>query len=242
MKRKFAAFDIDGTLFRSGLYREVVYELIRMEALPKKVLQAFAAKEQAWRKRSHGNAFYEFDRAMFEALDDHLPKLKVSYFDLAVERVIKAHRDNVYVYTRNLTRSLKAEGYMLIAISGSQTEVVEPFAKHYKFDLWVGAHYHRSGDYFTGEVMKTHKSKDLFLKQLIETHNLTLQGSYGVGDSGGDTEMLSMVENPIAFNPEQTLFEQATKKGWKIVIERKNMIYELSPGSKEYTLSSTSTH
>jgi hydroxymethylpyrimidine pyrophosphatase-like HAD family hydrolase len=38
-KQKVAAFDIDGTLFRSGLYREVAYELMKMGALPEKILQ-----------------------------------------------------------------------------------------------------------------------------------------------------------------------------------------------------------
>ncbi len=42
--------------------------------------------------------------------------------------------------------------------------------------------------------------------------------------------MLEFVENPIAFNPEDTLFEKAKEQGWKIVIERKNVTYELACG------------
>lgn len=38
-KQKFAVFDIDGTLFRSGLYREVAYELMKMGALPDDILE-----------------------------------------------------------------------------------------------------------------------------------------------------------------------------------------------------------
>lgn len=242
MKRKFAAFDIDGTLFRSGLYREVVYELIRMEAIPKRALQSLAAKERAWQKRSHGSAFYEFDQAMVDMLEHHLTRLKVSYFDLAAENVIRAHRDNVYVYTRDLVQSLRKEGYLLVAISGSQKELVEPFAKHYKFDMWVGAQYERDGEYFTGQAIKTHKSKDIFLRQLIEEHDLTLKDSIAVGDTRGDIEMLKIVENPVVFNPEQSLLDEALKQQWKIVIERKNVSYELQPGKAEYRLANTIAH
>jgi phosphoserine phosphatase len=39
--------------------------------------------------------------------------------------------------------------------------------------------------------------------------------------------MLEAVENPIAFNPNQTLYNHAKKRGWEIVVERKDVIYEL---------------
>ncbi len=226
--KKFAAFDIDGTLFRSGLYREVIYELIRMGSLPKSVLQSFADKEKAWQKRAHGIAFKEFEQAQAEALDEYLPNLRVADFDAAANKVIANHKDNVYVYTRDLARNLKDDGYLLIAISGSQIELVEPFAKHYDFDICVGQTHMRNGEFFTGESIKTHKGKDKFLTQLITEHNLTLKDSYAVGDSAGDIEMLEMVEKPIAFNPEHRLFSEAQAKGWTIVLERKNMMYELA--------------
>jgi len=227
MSKKFAAFDMDGTLFRSGLYREVVYELVELGALPKSILTSLADKEQAWRKRTHGSAFGEFDAALAMSMDEHLPKVKVGYFDLAVERVIHNHKDNVYVYTRELAKKLKADGYVLIAISGSQQEVVEPFAEHYDFDHAIGQRYERGEEYLLGVERKTHKGKGKFLKDIVEREGLTFDGSIAVGDTSGDIEMLELVDSPIAFNPEQRLYSLAKEKGWKIVLERKNMMYEL---------------
>lgn len=241
-KKKFAAFDIDGTLFRSGLYREVAFELVRMGAVPESILKKIADKETAWKKRAHGSAFGEFDEAVVNAFDKELPRLKTAYFDLAAERVIKAHKDNVYVYTRELTKALKNQGYFLVAISGSQYEVVGPFAQHYGFDTWVGQQFERGGEYFTGHIRKTHEGKGKYLKRLIDEHNLTMQDSIAVGDSGGDIEMLQMVDKPIAFNPEDRLFSIAQDNGWKIVIERKNMIYELEQGKDAYELSKADSH
>ncbi len=240
--KKFAAFDIDGTLFRSGLYREVAFELVRMGAIPESILKNIADKETAWKKRAHGSAFGEFDEAVVNAFDKELPRLKTAYFDLAAERVIKAHKDNVYVYTRELTKELKAKGYFLIAISGSQYEVVGPFAEHYGFDTWIGQKFERGEEYFTGHIRKTHEGKGKYLKSLIEKHNLNLEDSIAVGDSGGDIEMLKMVEYPIAFNPESTLYSVAQSHGWRIVIERKNMIYELEKGKYAYALSEANSH
>jgi phosphoserine phosphatase len=54
-----------------------------------------------------------------------------------------------------------------------------------------------------------------------------LEGSVGVGDTEGDISLLEAVELPICFNPNMKLFERAKLKDWKVVIERKDVIYEL---------------
>ena len=236
---RFAVFDIDGTLFRSGLYREVIFELVRMGAVPERLAQTYEPLELAWKQRAHGNAFREFEYVMATTFDTVLTQIKISDYDRAVDTVITAQRDNVYVYTRDLVRDLKKQGYTLIAISGSQEEMVQPFAEYYGFDIWVGQHFERAGDYFTGEIVKTHEGKDKFLSKIIAEHKLDLAGSIGVGDSGGDIEMLEMVEHPIAFNPESNLLNHAKKAGWEIVIERKNVIYTLREQDGSYVLAET---
>jgi hypothetical protein len=51
--KKFAAFDIDGTIFGSGLYREIVYELLSKDRFHQKlsknsqILKLIGAKERA---------------------------------------------------------------------------------------------------------------------------------------------------------------------------------------------------
>lgn len=240
-KQKFAAFDIDGTLFRSGLYREVFYELYKMGSLPPHLGEETTLKHREWRHRVHGNAFEEFEEIMVGGLDSYLPKLRISDYDEAVKRVIDKKAENVYVYTRNLLRQLQDEGYMTIAISGSQHELVEPFAQRYGFDTWIGQQWERGEEYFTGNVVKTHTGKDVIIKRLIDEYDLTLEGSYAVGDSNGDSGMLGIVDHPIAFNPTYELLEKALENGWKIVIERKNTSLELTkePNLGQYILEKT---
>jgi HAD superfamily hydrolase (TIGR01490 family) len=236
-KQKFAAFDIDGTLFRSGLYREVAFELMKMGVLPNDVLEETTAKNREWRHRTHGNAFEEFELLLVNKMDSLLPQIKVRDYDTAVKKVIEKRAENVYVYTRDLIKDLKSNGYFLVAISGSQIELVEPFAKLYGFDAWVGQEWERGEEFFTGKIVKTHTKKDAILERLASTHNLTYTDSYAVGDSNGDTGMLSVVDNPIAFNPTYELYEQAVQNGWTIAVERKNVMYTLKPSeSGEYQL------
>lgn len=229
-KKKFAAFDIDGTLFRSGLYREVSYELAKMGKVPEEITNELTAKHRQWRHRIHGNAFEEFDRTMVMALDEFSTQIRVADYDEAVGRVLEKKAENVYVYTRNLARQLKDQGYFLIAISGSQVDLVEPFAKKYGFDTWVGQEWERGEEFFTGKTTKSHTNKDIILNRLINEHDLTLDGSVAVGDSNGDVGMLGLVDRPIAFNPTAELYDKAIINKWTIVIERKNMMYELAPG------------
>lgn len=243
MSRKFAAFDIDGTLFRSGLYREVFYELYKMGVLPSELTEQTTEKHRQWRHRMHGNAFEEFEKIMVGGMDSYLPQLRVSDYDAAVARVLEKKAENVYVYTRDLLRKLQAEGYFTIAISGSQHELVEPFACKYGFDAWIGQQWERNGEYFTGNVVKTHTGKDKIIERLTDEHDLTLEGSYAVGDSNGDSGMLSIVDHPIAFNPTHELLEKALEHGWKIVVERKNASYELEKGSNGHVvLAHTNQH
>jgi len=39
--------------------------------------------------------------------------------------------------------------------------------------------------------------------------------------------MLKMVADPICFNPNKELYDYARKAGWKIAIERKDVIYQI---------------
>lgn len=48
--------------------------------------------------------------------------------------------------------------------------------------------------------------------------------------------MLSVTERPIAFNPNAALYDEAQKHGWKIVLERKNMIYEMDKNGEGYVV------
>lgn len=228
MSRKFAAFDIDGTLFRSGLYREVFYELYKMGVLPSDLGEETTLKHREWRHRVHGNAFEEFERIMVGGLDSYLPQLRISDYDEAVKHVLDKKAENVYVYTRDLIKQLKADNYFIVAISGSQQELVEPFAQRYDFDAWIGQQWERGDEFFTGNVVKTHTGKDKIIQRLIDEHDLTLKGSYAVGDSNGDSGMLSIVDNPIAFNPTYELLEKALENNWKVVVERKNTSYEIT--------------
>lgn len=126
---------------------------------------------------------------------------------------------------------------MLFAISASQIEIVEPLAKYYGFDDWGGSRYEQKAGKFTGaKQVLNRENKPEHLKKLIKKHSVTLSDSIAVGDSDSDIPMLELVQRPLVFNPNVELFKHASAKGWKIVVERKNMTYELEQKNGRYVL------
>jgi phosphoserine phosphatase len=93
---------------------------------------------------------------------------------------------------------------------------------------------------FTGDKSVLRREKKLeLLRELAAKHGADWQHSLGVGDSESDIPMLSAVEQPVAFNPTKQLFEHARAQNWKIVLERKSVIYELEPDDNAYRLVNT---
>jgi HAD superfamily hydrolase (TIGR01490 family) len=236
MKRKFAAFDIDGTIGRSSIFLDVVHELLNTNHLPAETRNKLLEFRQDYKNRTHSNAFKDYSKYSVDVLFNNIANLSVETYRSAVDAVLERTKSYVHVYTRDLLKQLKSENYFLIAISGSEMYAVQQFTSQFEFDLAIGEIYHEKNGKFTGKIDQVFHKKGEFIKGFIEEHDLTLEGSIAVGDSMGDLSMLDIVETPIAFNPEDSLYNHARQNGWKIVVERKNVIYELEPKNGHFIL------
>ena len=82
---------------------------------------------------------------------------------------------------------------------------------------------------FTGEVIDLHliANKANIVRRAVEKEKLTLKNSVAVGDTEGDIPMLELVDTPICFNPNAKLYRIAKLNGWKVIVERKDVVYEI---------------
>ncbi len=231
MSRPFAVFDIDGTVVRWQLYHALADELARQGLLDQTRFQAVRQTRMTWKRRESENSFQDYERALVELVDGALSDIRLSDFEAACDHVMAEYKDQVYTYTRNLIEDLRSKHYLLFAISASQSQIVERFATYYGFDDFGGSEYEVKDGYFTGRklVLLKRERKPELLNQLVDKHGGTWEGSLAAGDSESDIPMLGSVEQPIAFNPTRELFDHARANSWKIVVERKNMVYELEP-------------
>lgn len=227
-EKKIACFDVDGTIFRSSLLIEVVEELIRQGSFPASSATYFEKPFSDWVNRR--GSYENYISRVVEAFVIHIKGLPREKFANATSAVISLQRDRVYRYTRDLVASLKDDGYYLLAISHSPKWLLDEFCIEYGFDKVYGKHYIIGDDgKFTGGILNDSFSmnKAEVLKSAVEIEGLTLNESVGVGDTEGDIPMLSLVSRPICFNPNQSLFTYAKEQHWEVVVERKDVIYQI---------------
>ncbi len=236
-QRPFAVFDIDGTIIRWQLYHAIADSLAKTGHIDAELFEQARGARMQWKKRVGDDAFKDYEEKLVGIYDTALKTLTADDFMSAVRSVFDEYKEQTYTYTRDLIRSLQKQNYLLFAISASQEEVVEMLAKYYGFDAWAGSKYPRQGNRFTGK--KVPLKRDLKVKtldQFIKQFDASRKGSIAVGDSDSDIPMLEAVEQPLAFNPDKKLFHHAQQRGWKIILERKNMVYELEPEDGKYAL------
>src|SRR3989344_2135812 len=227
-KEKIAIFDIDGTIFRKNLHFELINELAWMKIFPQEVRLRLTEIYSNWLE--HEGTYEEYRKALVEIYSEHIKGCTREEVLRASKIVVPFHAKRTYIFSEQLIKKLRKKGYRLIVISGSPLEIVEEYNRHYlKFDEVFGSVYALDADgRYTGEAtFEPSKNKGQIVEDYIGRHSISLDDSYGVGDTESDISFLKLGEYPIAFNPNQNLKAVAEKEGWQIIVEKKDVIYEL---------------
>jgi len=228
MTSPVAFFDIDGTLFRSSLFIELIERLAQAEVFPRETPEEYRAEFTAWKNRV--GTYEDYIDAVLESFYAHLPGVHYGTLVDVGHEVVRDMGQHVYRYPRDLLASLKARGYFLVAISQSPKTILDRFCSSYGFDKVYGRIYQIDSEArFTGKVVDVNliSDKAAIVRRVYEKEEVRREGSIGVGDTDGDIPLLETVEKPICFNPNALLYTHAKAVGWKVVVERKDVIYEL---------------
>lgn len=233
---KAAFFDIDGTLYRDSLMIEHFKKLLKYEVLDQSLWHAHVKKTyENWHKR-RGN----YDDYMVELATiyiDSLKGLEKSKMEFVTNQVIDLQGDKVYMYTRNRIQWHLDNGYKVFFISGSPDYLVQKMAQRYGVADCIGSHYLvDESNRYTGEVHKMWDAESKFqaIQQFVKHYRIDMENSYAYGDTNGDLSMFQLVGHPIAFNPTRELLmnlqaDPRLSKITEIIVERKDIIYQLSP-------------
>lgn len=234
MRRVAAFFDIDGTIYREGLITELFKKLITHELVSEsKWIEQVKPAFSKWDKRL---GYYDdyLDR-MIEIYIDTIVGIKDDHIHLIAEKVIEQKGDRVYTFTRNEIMRHKDNGDLVIAVSGSPIELVSRMANKHGFDTYRGTVYETNEENrYTGKLipMWDGESKRKAILSLKEEYDLELENCFAYGDTTGDLIMLRLVGHPYAINPTKSLIDaikrdDELKKKITIIVERKDMIYEI---------------
>lgn len=230
-----AFFDIDGTLYRDSLMIEHFKKLLKYEVVDPVMWYGHVEKTYNMWKKRRGN----YEDYMEELADTYIKAVKnLNKRDIAfiTKQVIDLKWDSVYQFTRNRIAYHLEKGHHVFFISGSPDYLVEAMAEKYHVTECRGTKYltNEKGN-FTGEVipMWDAESKKVAIKELTEKYDLDLEKSFAYGDTNGDYSMLCCVGEGYAINPTKELLHSLKNTDHvKIIIERKDVIYELEPNVK----------
>ena len=222
-----AVFDVDGTLFRRGLLPALTRRLVDEGVFSERVREELSRDYYAWVERR--GSYETYDELVMELFLRELEGVSVAELRRCATVEVEAHGRRLHMYTRDMARRLKQAGYHLIAISGSPQEILDLVLKPLGFDRsWGTVLAQDDRGRYTGKVLQDpFKNKRQVLEMFLEDAGVNLEGSVGMGDTLSDIGFLEMVQTPIAFNPNRSLFEAARRWNWPIVVERKDVIYNL---------------
>jgi HAD superfamily hydrolase (TIGR01490 family) len=199
--------------------------MVRRGLIPRTALAKLDAFYWAWVKRQ--GTYEDYLQEVIKNFVESLKKKTVREVESAAKRVVEVQSDIVYRYTRDLIKKL-SKTHTLVALSGSPSIVVEAFAQKWGFEHFLATEYEVVDKEFTGKVIIVHaENKKKALADFVAEHNFSLKDSIGVGDTESDIGIFELVEQPLCFNPTAKLLSVARERGWKIVVERKDAIYEI---------------
>ena len=232
---RLALFDIDGTIFRSSLIIELFNELVRRGIYP---LHAKLEVERNYLKWLNRKGHYnDYLMKLVHVFYRNIAGCSVRQIEPAVKAVVSWQKDRVHRFPRQLLRDLRAQGYYIIVISNSPEPVVKRFAAAMKFDAAIGHVLEVTDGVYTGHSIlngivqpgTAWMDKVSILNEFITRSGMAvdLKHSVMIGDSEGDLPLLSVVGQPIAFNPSLPLARIARRNGWRIVVERKDVVYDI---------------
>ena len=225
MSKKFAVFDIDGTIFHWQFFHELFDELVEAGVIDASIARPVLEERKKWRQAIV--TWDKYEHLLVEALNKGIIGIDKTLLDEISDRIVNVKGKILYHYTRDLLKDLQSKGYTTIVISGSQQSLVERFASAYHIDIALGLDYEFTNNKLVDIKRSIYGQKDKLLQQTVSDHNLDWKDSYAVGDTSGDASMLELVDHPIAFNPDEKLLTLAKEKGWKIVVERKSIAFVL---------------
>ena len=111
-------------------------------------------------------------------------------------------------------------GDTLMIITATNRFVTGPIAARLGIDILLATECEKADGAYTGrttDIPCFREGKVTRLDRWLVENGESLSGSYFYSDSHNDLPLLSMVDHPVAVDPDDTLREHAKKHGWPVL-------------------------
>ena len=163
------------------------------------------------------------DEAKMEKMRVEAAKLTAGWEQQKVREVVAEVLDEVispliYAEALDLMHDHRAAGRLIVIVSSSPEEIVEPLAKMIRVDHWIATRPKIVDGVYTGELdfYAYGQYKAQAIEDLARDLDINLGRSFAYSDSVTDLPMLQLVGNPVAVNPDKELRRIALESGWTI--------------------------
>lgn len=125
----------------------------------------------------------------------------------------------IYAEAAELIERHRHDGRLVVIVSASPAEIVEPLGRHLGVDRVIASRAEVDGDgRYTGEMAfySYGPYKADGMRALAGELGIDLDASYAYSDSATDLPMLEAVGHPVVVNPDRVLARIAKERGWEV--------------------------
>jgi HAD superfamily hydrolase (TIGR01490 family) len=128
----------------------------------------------------------------------------------------------IYAEALELMHDHRSAGRMIVIVSSSPEEVVEPLARMLRVDRWIATRPKIVDGKYTGDLdfYAYGPYKAEAIQELAGDLGIDLERSFAYSDSETDLPMLETVGNPVVVNPDRGLRKLAEERGWRVELFR----------------------
>jgi len=212
-----AFFDLDRTLLTTSCSLAFGGPMRRAGLLTRRALVRGAWSTAVYAARGA-------DHARMEGLRSRVAALTVGWREGDLRAVVEANVARVIpplVYPEGaaLLARHRAAGDLVVVVSSSGAEIVEPVARLLGADLAIATRMAVRDGIYTGEIdyYAYGETKAEALRTVAAERGLDLAAAHAYSDSVTDLPMLQAVGRPVAVNPDRALRAHAAASGWPVL-------------------------
>lgn len=183
------------------------------------------------------------DNDYYQAKNDEFHKNYIAgtldineYLNFCLEILGKTSRDQLNVWHQHFMQEViepiilkkgeellakhRQQGDKLVIITATNRFVTAPIAKRLGVDDLIATECEMIDDRYTGKttgVPSFQQGKVTRLNDWLVHHNANLTDSYFYSDSINDLPLLSLVDNPVVVDPDDSLRKEAMQRHWPII-------------------------
>jgi HAD superfamily hydrolase (TIGR01490 family) len=213
-----AFFDFDDTIIKgnSGLrYVKFLYESKILKVKKSTIIPSLKLA-YSYLKGDYMDAVDKADNLMALAFKGANKSETIRAAEFFVLKDIKNLKDSIL----ERIKWHKDKGHKLVLLSASPDDVIKKFGKFLGFDYAIGSRFGAKNNIYTGELITPSMigtERALVVKKIAKKLKIDLNKSFAYGNCINDLNVLELVGNPFAVNPNKYLSPIARKKGFKII-------------------------